>query len=380
MAAIIPIPFQEKVTTRTRTGTSGELVTVEELRPHPFLAGPENHVICSAIYDILQDTPNPFLMYFFATPGFGKTHLAEGAILFWLMRHPDKTGKCLPAHQFAREWANAQRLKKPQDFFAEYNTLDFFILEDIQDLVTHTSTQKQLVQTLDLLTRHGTRILLTGNQPLSSIPFEPQLTSRLHQGVAIRIQLPDIPTRSAILRLPEHSASVPISDVALGEFVELADREELSVGEMLQRFHKMEWLRKANRETEILPENVPEVFSESRGNSGDLGNHEVREITIPQIAKLAAKFYHVKLSDLRSRSRKTTLVTVRSIIYYMARRLTAATLDEIGLYFNGRDHSTIIHGCTQAELLIQNDEEVRRCVQYLYSELRMGEPRSAKRI
>ncbi len=370
MAAIIPIPFQEKVTTRTRTGTSGEVVTVEELRPHPFLAGPENHVICSAIYDILRDTPNPFLMYFFAAPGFGKTHLAEGAILFWLMRHPDKTGKCLPAHQFAREWANAQRVKKPQDFFAEYHALDFFILEDIQDLATHPSTQKQLVQTLDLLTKRGTRILLTGNQPHTAIPFEPQLTSRLHQGVAIRIQLPAIETRSAILRLPEHSGRIPISDLAVGEFVELADREELSVGEMLQRFHKMEWLRKTNRETEILPENVSEVFAE---------NSEPREVTIPQIAKLAAKFYRVKLSDLRSKSRKTTLVTVRSIIYYMARRLTAATLDEIGLYFNGRDHSTILHGCTQAELLIQNDEEVRRCVQYLHSELRMGEPGTNKK-
>lgn len=364
MAAIIPIPFQEKVTIRTRTGMSGEIVTAEELRPHPFLADRENHVICSAVYDILQDTPNPFLMYFFAPVGFGKTHLAEGLLLSWLMRHPGKSGKCLSAHQFAREWANAQRLKKPQEFFGEYHSLDFFILEDIQELTTHAATQKQLVQTLDLLTKRGARILLTGNQPISAMPFEAQLTSRLHQGVAIRIQLPGIETRSAILRLPEHSKNVPISDMALGEFVELAQKEELSVGEMIQRFQKMEWIRKTNREMEILPEKVSEVFAE---------NGVPREITIPQIAKLAAKFYRVKLSDLRSKSRKTTLVTVRSIIYYMARRLTAATLDEIGLYFNGRDHSTILHGCTQAEILIQNDEEVRRCVQYLYSELRMGE-------
>lgn len=364
MSSVISIPFQQKVTTRMRNGLSeGGVLSSTEMKPHPFLAGPENYVICSAVYDVIQDFPNPFAMLFCAPAGYGKSHLTEGLLISWLARHSEAKGKYVLARDFARDWAKAQRTRTTQEFFLNYHPFDFFVLEDVQEIATHPSTQEQLVQTLDALGKRGARILLTSNQPISTLTFHPRLLSRLRQGVSIEIQLPSRETRQEILQLPEHSRNVPIADAALAEFVELAERENLSVGEMLQRYQKMEWIRKTGRHEEIQPSAVTQVFAPSG---------ESEPVTIAQIAKLAARFYRVKLADLRSKSRKTTLVTVRDVVYLMARRVTGSTLDEIGLYFNGRDHTTILHGCAQAELLIQNDEEVRRCVEYLYSELKLS--------
>ncbi|MBQ9455404.1 MAG: ATP-binding protein [Thermoguttaceae bacterium] len=359
MSAIISIPFQEKVTTRF----SGSEEGVTELRTHPFIAGQENYVLCSVVYDVIQDYPNPFAMLIHGPLGFGKSHLTEGLLIAWFGRHPGAKVKLVSARDFARSWAQAQRTRTTHEFFEEYHTLDFFVLDELQEIATHTATQEQLVQTLDLLLRRGARVFLTANQPLAALTLIPKLASRLRQGVSIEIHLPAPETRRRILTQTEISRNVPISESALDEFVALADREELSVGEMLQRFQKMEWIRKTRQENEIQSESVSKVFA---------GSEENVPVTVAQIAKLAAKFYKVKLTDLRSKSRKTVLVTVRDVVYCMARRLTDATLDEIGTYFGGRDHTTILHGCAQAESLIESDEEVRRCVDFLLSELKSG--------
>jgi len=368
MSSIISIPFQQKLQHSSQFGPSASKDDSSELelQPHPFLAGPENYVVCSAVYDIIQETPNPFLIIFCAPSGSGKTHLSEGLLLSWFARHPNGPGLCIPALEFSREWANAQRTRTPHEFFEKYQILEFVILEDIQEISTHPATQDQLVRLLDIWNRNQTRVLLTGNQPFSLLPLNEKLISRLRQGVTIPIQLPSTEVRGGILALPEHSQNISIPQTVLEEFVEQSDQQELTVGEMLQRFQKLVWSRKIAPEqgkTGIIP---PQTQNNLLTDSA-----EDTQITIAQIAKLAAKFYKIRLSDLRSKSRKMTLVTVRDIIYFMARRMTNATLDEIGLYFNGRDHTTILHGCAQAEILIRTNDEVKRCVDYLHSELRL---------
>ncbi len=377
MSSIISIPFQQKILLRSQFGSAvaDDGALGWELRPHPFLAGPENYVICSAVYDVIQETPNPFLIIFCAPPGSGKTHLSEGLLLSWLAKRPNGRGSCVPAHEFAREWANAQRTRTPHEFFEKYQALEFIILEDIQDISTHPATQEQLVRLLDVWTRNQTRALLTSNQPFTALPFNEKLLSRLRQGVMIPIQLPSAEVRRGIITLPEHLQKAFLSEADLEEFVEQSERLKLSVGEMLQRFQKLVWSRKVDmeqRKVGVLPPQINRV--------PETESLETPQITIVQIAKLAAKFYKVRLADLRSKSRKTTLVTVRDVIYYMARQMTNVTLDEIGLYFNGRDHTTILHGCAQAEKLIRTDEEVKRCVDYLYSELRLFQKQARFRL
>lgn len=360
MPEVISIPLQEKFTTRKRSGAANEVQSSTELRTRPFLVGPENYVICSAVYDILKDIPNPFSILFSAPSGYGKTHLAEGLLVTWLSQHPQASGKCVTAQEFARDWANAQRTRTTHEFLPRYNQLDFFVIENLQEIVTYESTQEQLVQMLDRLNKRGTRILTTSNQPLSILPLQPKLMSRLRQGVCIEIQEPSAEVRRAILQLPEHSKNIIITEDGLESIVQISVSEKDSPAMMIQRMKRMEFVRKTNQEGTITA-----VMTQQEFEPGI----EENTITIAQIAKLAAKFYKVKLVDLKSKSRKTTLVIVRDIIYYLSRKITGATLEEIGAFFNGRDHTTILHGVNQAEKMVQNDEEVRRCIDYLCTEL-----------
>ncbi len=360
MSHIITIPFQEKVTVRKRSGKGDDVISTTELRPHPFWVGPENYDLCSAVYDVIRDVPNPFPVFFHAPAGYGKSHLVEGLLIAWLTRHTEKVGTLISAQEFAREWTSAQRMRTPEEFFGRYHALDFFVLEDLQTITTHTSTQEQLARTLDALGKRNARIFITATQPLETLALEQGLLSRLRMGVSLEIALPTGETREAVLRQVVSDKKIAILPSALQEFVMQAEREELSTGDMLFHFQKMEMIRKTTQNETIQEAEVTRIFSE---------NDKKVVVTVAQIARLAAKFYKIRLADLRSKSRKTTLVTVRDVVYFMARRYTDATLDEIGTYFNGRDHATVLHGISQAEQMLQDDEEVRQCIEFLVREL-----------
>jgi chromosomal replication initiator protein len=87
---------------------------------------------------------------------------------------------------------------------------------------------------------------------------------------------------------------------------------------------------------------------------------------------LTAKHFSLKLSELRSASRRRTITMPRSVAMYLSRKLTASSLDQIGKYFGGRDHTTVSYGCRQTEGRLRTEPAVRQAVQQLTDLLKAG--------
>ena len=84
--------------------------------------------------------------------------------------------------------------------------------------------------------------------------------------------------------------------------------------------------------------------------------------TLRDIAAATAKHFAVRLSDMRSPSRRRSVVTARDVAVYLARRWTGQSYQQIGSFFAGRDHSTISHGCSKTEELLRSDPSIREAV------------------
>ncbi len=54
---------------------------------------------------------------------------------------------------------------------------------------------------------------------------------------------------------------------------------------------------------------------------------------------------------------------------YLARRLTGLSLQEIGDYFGGRDHSTVIHACRKVERAATSDATLSGAIRQLQADL-----------
>ncbi|MDO4585549.1 MAG: DnaA/Hda family protein [Planctomycetia bacterium] len=362
LPAIVEIPLYEKATAPVRSthDSAGTTVCSFRYQVRPFLAGPENHVICSAIHEFFKESSHLFPLLFYAPFGYGKSHLAEGIFHTWQAFHPQGQAKICSARDFSKHWLTFQKTQTITEFYHIYRKLDLLVLEDIHELVTMDATQEVLIYTLDRFYQRNARVVLTSAQPLSVLPLVPKLASRLRGGVSLRIEAPGIETRRAILDLQEHARGMQFSAEALDRLAERSYQAGISVYEMLTNRRQLEWQRRTSEREEVTAWEVERFFEKKTENA---------PLTIAVIAKTTAKYYGVRLSDLRSKSRRATLVAIRDVVYYLTRKMTQKTFAEIGEYFGGRDHTTILHGYQQVEQRLKTDPDTRRAVEFLYNDL-----------
>ena len=70
-----------------------------------------------------------------------------------------------------------------------------------------------------------------------------------------------------------------------------------------------------------------------------------------------AKEFDLKVSDLKSNSRKQSIVMARGVSVYLNRELLGVSFLKIGSYLGNRDHSTIMHANRKIEKLISSDSD-----------------------
>ena len=78
----------------------------------------------------------------------------------------------------------------------------------------------------------------------------------------------------------------------------------------------------------------------------------------------------MKVSELQSRKRSKSIAHPRQVAMYLARTLTRHSLEEIGGYFGGRDHTTVMHACDKIKRLKKDDAALDATVVRLTSQLR----------
>jgi chromosomal replication initiator protein len=80
-------------------------------------------------------------------------------------------------------------------------------------------------------------------------------------------------------------------------------------------------------------------------------------------------FYDAKLSDLLSKKRHKSITVPRQVGMWLARKYTRFSLEEIGGYFGGRDHTTVMHAVKTVEQKKAADELFSRDIDVLTGQL-----------
>jgi chromosomal replication initiator protein len=75
------------------------------------------------------------------------------------------------------------------------------------------------------------------------------------------------------------------------------------------------------------------------------------------------------LGDIRGKKRKAELVLARHIAMYLIHKLLKKTLEEIGEYFDKRDHSTVIHAIDKMRKRIQEEGSFSQLIYEIESTL-----------
>jgi len=324
-----------------------------------FFAGPENPLVEVAVLNVLDAAGNGCNpLVFYGAKGTGKSHLARGLAAAWQDCRP---GRALytTAADFAGELADAVELQAVAEFRQKYHEPALLVVEDLGALLEKNSPdlapQQELIHTLDALLARGSRVVVTASNPAEQLAgLLPALQSRLSAGLVVGLLPPAVATRRAVLDCLAALRKIDLTVVA-AEL--LAERLNTTVPGLVAALKELQLTNGQGDRTYIINTGMVHKYLAQR-NGG-------RRPELREIAAAVARRFELRLSDLRSASRRHALVTARNTAFYLARRLTGASFEQIGRYFAGRDHTTVMHGCRKLETLITTDPGVRRLVNTL---------------
>ena len=305
-----------------------------------FIVGPSNqfaHAACRAVAETPSRSYNPLFIH--GGVGLGKTHLMHAIGHYVVQHHPGLVLTYISSERFMNEMINAVRFDRILDFRSRYRSVDVLLVDDIQFVSGKEGTQNEFFHTFNALHDAQKQIVISSDRPPHEIPaLEERLRSRFEWGLIADIQVPDVETKAAILKRKAEEEGVPLSnDVAMF----MASRIKSNVRELegsLIRLIAYSSLTTKPLTIELAQDVLKNVI-----------DHDEKAVTIEQIQKHVADYYHLKLHELKSRNNSKSVAMPRQVAMYLCKSLTHASLPEIGRSFGGKHHSTVIHSIKKVE-------------------------------
>ena len=82
--------------------------------------------------------------------------------------------------------------------------------------------------------------------------------------------------------------------------------------------------------------------------------------TMKDVLRLTAERFGVEIADLTGKGRRQELVTPRQVAMYLIREHTQHSLPEIGAFFGGRDHSTVLYAVKKVQDRLDAEPDLRK--------------------
>ncbi len=311
-----------------------------------FIVGPSNqfaHAACRAVAEAPSLSYNPLFIY--GGVGLGKTHLMH-AIGQYVVQHGGGLRLTyISSERFMNEMINAVRYDRILEFRERYRSVDVLLVDDIQFVAGKEGTQNEFFHTFNALYDAQKQIILSSDRPPHEIPrLEERLRSRFEWGLIADVQPPNLETKVAILRKKADTEAIPLPDnVAMY----IASRIKSNIRELegsLIRLLAYASLTGRTISVELAQEVLRNVI-----------DHDDRAVSLEQIQKYVADYYQLKVTDLKSRNNAKSVAMPRQVAMYLCKKLTHASLPEIGKHFGGKHHSTVIHSINKVEELRKKD-------------------------
>ena len=323
----------------------------DERTARNFLVGPENRLVHAAVESLVgrvKSIYNPLTLV--GPPGSGKSHLAAGLVAVWREQFGPRSATYVPAVDFARQWTDATETHATGDFQERYRRVKLLAIDDADLLASKPAAQQELVHTLDALLLEGGQVVLTfSTPPQRTQGLVERLQSRILAGLVVPLAFPTPSTRLAALR---RFASLRQLDLPEEAALVLADGLSGPLSEV--------WAAVLGLELSARVDGGP--ITVRRVRDWLAGRDAGEPPALRDIAAATARHFSLKVGDLRSASRRRGVVLARDVAMYLARLLTGKSFEQIGEYFNGRDHSTVSHGCSKTEDLLKSDPVLRMLV------------------
>ncbi len=328
-----------------------------------FVVGPENRLagFLGSSDEDLFGFGNPLLLV--GPSGVGKTLLAlhfaaRGATMRATAEGPSSVNY-VPAIDFARRYAEAVDTDDLNSFRESFDTAPVLVTDDLH-LISHKSgAQNELASRIETrCDEHRPTVLTCRRLPTEIRGLRSRLVGRVLAGLTVPLRPPGQAARQLLLNEFSLVHGIQIDPAPL-EMLENGLAPDLSLRSLEAVIKQIDlWSRMNNSEPTM--EAVQSVLA-------SIG--QKRSVSMATITNTVARYFRVKSAELKSSSRRQSIVRARSLAMWLARRLTSSSLQQIGDSFGGRDHSTVLHAIRKTATLIDHDADLQRAAEELTEKL-----------
>ncbi len=321
-----------------------------------FVVGPSNrfaHAASLAVGESPAKAYNPLFIY--GGVGLGKTHLMQAIGHAVIQRWPGRRVVYISSEGFTNDLISAIQNKTTARFRDRYRTVDLLLIDDIHFIAEKEATQEEFFHTFNTLyDAHKQIVMSSDRSPKEIAGLEERLVSRFEWGLVTDIQPPDLETRIAILRKKAEEAGVDVpGDVTTFIGHQITSNIRELEGALIRVVAYCNLFNKplgAGVAREVLKDMVREVSS---------------RVTLELIQRRVAEYFQIDLTEIRGAKRQRSILYPRQVAMYLCRRLTEASLPEIGRAFGGRDHTTVMHAVEKIAREIAQDLHKKHLVDHL---------------
>jgi len=326
-----------------------------------FVVGPSNqfaHASAVSVAEAPGRHYNPLFIY--SPPGLGKTHLLHAIGNYFLSRFPEGKIAYLSAETFMNELVEGLQRRKMTEFRQKYrNTYDLILIDDIQFIAGKDFCEEEFFHTFNALYSSKRQIAVTCDRPPKEIEkLEERIRTRLEWGLIADIKPPEIETRIAIIKSKAEQEDIYLQDEVatfLATYIRSNVRELEGVLTRLQVQASLSGseisLEPAKAELKrFVPEEGPAY-------------------TVEMIQEVVCSEFKIKIQDIKSASRAKPYSLPRQIAMFLVRKYTGIPLKDIGNYFGGKDHTTVMHACDKIETQMETNSDLREKVEAIQTKL-----------
>jgi len=316
-----------------------------------FVIGPSNHfafAACKAVAESPAKSYNPLFLY--SQVGLGKTHLMQSVAHEIKKRFPEKKCVYLSSEFFTNELIDSIKNRTTTQFRQKYRNIDVILIDDIHFIAGKEATQEEFFHTFNALHNSHKQIVISSDRPPKEIAnLEERLVSRFTWGLIADIQPPDFETRVAILRkkLEREPVNVPEEVIFF-----IAEQIKTNIRELEGALIRVV--------AYSMLEERPVGLETAKAVLKDMVQETAKVISVDTIQKEVARFFDLSLTELKSKKRSKNIIIPRQISMYLARKLTNLSLPEIGGFFGGKDHTTILHAYRKIEKELDENVELKK--------------------
>ncbi len=325
-----------------------------------YVVGSSNqlaHAAALAVANNPSRSYNPLFIY--GGVGIGKTHLMHAIGRNLLDNFPHLNVVYTSSERFMNQMITSIKMDQMALFHRHYRSADVLLIDDIHVLTGKERTQEEFFHTFNDLYEHQKQIVISSDSAPNQLPgLVERLRSRFEWGLLVDVQPPDLETKMAILDKNAESEGIKLPQEVR---IFIATKTKSNVRELEGALTRLMAVSSLTKQ--------PITLAMAQQTLKHLSAAPERRITVESILRAVAERFNMPPAQLKTKSNTKQIAYPRQIAMYLVKELTHASLPEIGRYFGGKHHTTVLHSVQKIEELRQHDEVLNSLIHSLMDSL-----------